>query len=261
MTGDAPERALALFDKSVLKQAKYRALVRFVGDVDGKTCLDLGSDNGVLSLLLRRRGGRWSSADLAEKAVEAIRAVVGSDVHRTDGATLPFADGSFDLVVVIDMLEHVRDDAAFVAELARVTRAGGELVLNVPHRKPWSVGRPLRNVLGLTDEWHGHLRPGYDLGEIQSLLDGRFEMVANATYSKVFSEILDVALNWAYARKSGGPGRESEKGTVVSANDLARFEREFRLLSRVYPLLRLFTRLDRLVPARGYALIVKARRL
>jgi demethylmenaquinone methyltransferase/2-methoxy-6-polyprenyl-1,4-benzoquinol methylase len=121
--------ALALFRKSVLKQRKLAEIERALGPTSGRRLLDLGSDNGVVSLLLRRRGGSWASADLTEESVNSIRELVGEDVHRVDGRVLPFADAAFDGVVVVDMLEHVPDEAAFLAELARVTRPGGRLVV------------------------------------------------------------------------------------------------------------------------------------
>ena len=43
---------------------------------EGLRCLDLGSDNGVVSLLLRERGGSWASGDLTEEAVASIRSLV-----------------------------------------------------------------------------------------------------------------------------------------------------------------------------------------
>ncbi len=261
----APENAwaLRLFDKSILKQAKYRALVRHVGDTTDKDCLDLGSDNGVISYLLRARGGRWSSADLSEKAVASIRSLVGSNVYRIDGARMcmPFADASFDLVVIIDFLEHVRDDAGCVAEIARILRPGGDLVVNTPHAKRRSLLRALRDRLGLTDEWHGHVRPGYTRDELRALLGGRFAIESSATYSKVFSEALDVALNYAYLR-SRPVGDDRAKGTVVTAADLEKSARQFRLLARLHPLLWLWAKLDFLCAgAQGYYLIAKARKI
>lgn len=253
--------ALRLFETSVLKQAKYRVLSRYVGDPSSRRCLDLGADNGVLSYLFRESGGEWASADLSGKAVRSIRDLVGERVFLVDGRTLPFADAIFDLVVVIDMLEHVADDRALVGEIARVLRPGGEVIVNVPHLKRWSVGRPLRDAAGLTDEWHGHLRPGYDLASLRRILEPDFEIVEHETYSKLFSEILDVALNWAYVRKSGARAPETAKGTVVTEADLAARERDFRKLARVYPLLRAFAGLDRLCAASsGYFLVARARR-
>ena len=58
--------ALALFRKSVLKQRKLAEIERALGPTGDERCLDLGSDNGVISLLLRRSGGRWASADLTQ---------------------------------------------------------------------------------------------------------------------------------------------------------------------------------------------------
>jgi SAM-dependent methyltransferase len=160
--------ALALFRRSVLKQRKLAEIVGLLGPTEGLRCLDLGSDNGVVSLLLRRRGGRWASADLTAESVASIRELVGSDVHQVDAERLPFPDAEFDRVVVVDMLEHVPDEAAFVAELFRITKPGGRLVVNTPHLKRTALRR-LRHALGQTDEKHGHLRPGYSPEGLRSL--------------------------------------------------------------------------------------------
>ena len=158
--GSAREWAVALFRRSVLKQRKLAEVAEMLGPTAGLRCLDLGSDNGVVSLLLRERGGDWASGDLTEEAVSSIRSLVGEDVHLVRGDRLPFADATFDRVAVVDMLEHVPDEAAFAAELARVTKPGGLLVVNTPHLKR-TLLRRLRHALGQTDEKHGHLRPGY----------------------------------------------------------------------------------------------------
>ena len=114
------EWAVALFQKSVLKQAKYRDDHRVHGRSGGQPLLDIGADNGVISLLLRRRGGRWDSADLDEHTVASIRQLVGDDVHQLDGSHTPFPDRAFDQIVVVDYLEHIPDDGRFADELARI---------------------------------------------------------------------------------------------------------------------------------------------
>jgi SAM-dependent methyltransferase len=253
----AREWAVALYRRSVLKQRKFAELSRMVGPTEGLRCLDLGSDNGVISLLLREGGGRWSSGDLTEEAVASIRGLVGEDVHRVEGGRLPFADASFDRVAVVDMLEHVPDEDAFVAELARVTKPGGRLVINTPHRKR-TLLRRFRHLLGQTEEKHGHLRPGYTPERLAALLAGSFALEAHYTYSRFFSELVDTLLNWGVERL-GKKG--SSKGMVVTAGDLQKHRRLFLAYSAVYPLVKAFASLDALLPrASGYMLIAAARR-
>src|SRR5215212_9292380 len=99
--------AVKLFNRSVLKQAKYRRVLELLADPSDKTNLDIGADNGVISYLLRQRGGRWSSADLDAGTVESIRQLVGEDVYQIDGTATPFQDQAFDQVVIVDFLEHI----------------------------------------------------------------------------------------------------------------------------------------------------------
>ena len=254
------EWAVALFRKSVLKQAKFHRILELLDDPAGKTNLDIGADNGVISYLLRQRGGHWRSADLDERAVASIRQLVGDEVYRLEGAKTPFDDQSFDQVVIVDYLEHIADDRAFARELERIVKPGGTLILNVPHLQPHSPLNRFRHRIGLTDEWHGHLRPGYTIGSLRETLGPRFPIERAVTYSRFGSELVDTALNAAYElmRKRNGGG-ESSKGTVVTQTDVQQNQKQFRMLSLVYPALRLAAATDRLLPWQaGHKLIVRA---
>jgi SAM-dependent methyltransferase len=249
--------ALALYRRSVLKQRKVAELAAMLGPTEGLRCLDLGSDNGVVSLLLRRRGGRWASADLAPEAVDSIRGLVETDVHLVEGDRLPFGDGEFDRVAVVDMLEHVPDDRAFAEELARVTRPGGTLVVNTPFLRDTPLRR-LRHALGQTDEKHGHLRPGYDEASLRALLEPAFAVERWHTYSRFFSEAVDTAIQWGVSRLGK---KSTSKGLVVTGSDVARHRRLFRAYSVIYPFVWAVSRLDALLPrSPGYMLIATARR-
>ena len=255
------EWAVALFHRSVLKQEKFRQIVALLGDTDGKTCLDIGADNGVISYLLRQRGGEWHSADLDGRTVKAIRDLVGTNVHQIDGGRTPWDHATFDVVVIVDFLEHIHTDREFARELRRILKPGGTLIVNVPRIKRRSLLNRIRPLIGLTDEKHGHIRPGYTMQGLRDVLGSGFRIERSRTYSGSFSEGVDTALNGTYELmgKMKRHQKRSAKGTVVTGAELERFRKEFRMLGLLYPALWLFAKLDRaLVLQKGYKLIVRA---
>lgn len=75
---------------------------------------------------------------------------------RADGLRLPFPDGAFDRVICSEVLEHVPDYGAMLAEIERVLRPGGICVVSVPRWFPewvcWRLSRAYHEVEG------GHVR-------------------------------------------------------------------------------------------------------
>lgn len=252
------ELPLRLFRRSVLKQRKYREIIGMLGPTDGLKCLDIGGDNGVISYLLRQRGGVWASADLDADVVSAIRALVGSDVHQIDGGRTQFETDEFDCIVIIDFLEHIPDDGGFVRELYRILKPSGSLIVNVPHERD-TLLRRFRQAIGQTDEKHGHLRPGYTMEGLERLLGDHFELQRYRTYSKFFSELIDTVIVFAVSKlQQRKKAKTSRKGLVVTGEDLKANEKVFRLYSLIYPVVWFFAQLDRLLFfSSGYMLIAR----
>ena len=69
---------------------------------------------------------------MTDQSVRSIEELVGERVYKTDGSQLPFTDNFFGLIVIIDMLEHVENEKAFVDELQRIITPGGTLIVNAP---------------------------------------------------------------------------------------------------------------------------------
>lgn len=248
---------IRLFNKSVLKQRKYQEITALLGRTDGLRCLDIGSDNGVISYLLRQGGGSWASADLEDKTVRSIRELVQTDVYQINGERTPFADDEFDRVVIVDFLEHIPNDGEFVQELFRILKPGGTLIVNVPHIKN-SLLRRFRFAIGQTDEKHGHLRPGYTQDSLRRLFGSQFTIETAHTYSRFFSEWIDTMIVWSVGLVKGKD--ESKKGLVVTGDDLKANEKMFKLYALIYPVVWFISKLDRLIPfTSGYMLIVKAK--
>ena len=98
--------------------------------VDGRI-LDLGPGHGVNVPLLRDRG-RLCVLDTDSRSLESSRQVGAGSLVQADATVLPFADQSIHLVTALDVLEHLDDDAACLAECRRVLRPEGGLLISVP---------------------------------------------------------------------------------------------------------------------------------
>jgi SAM-dependent methyltransferase len=105
---------------------------------DGAQVLDAGCGSGR-TLVQLERFGRVSGIELNPDAASLARSRGDFDVRVGRLERLPFADGTFDLVTCLDVIEHTPDDVATLRELRRVSRPGAPLLLTVPaYQALWS---------------------------------------------------------------------------------------------------------------------------
>ncbi len=95
----------------------------------GSVLVDVACGGGLLAPHVARLGHRHVGVDLSPTATRVARAY-GVQVVRGDAQRLPLPDGVADVVVAGEVLEHVPDLAAAVAEACRVLRPGGTLVVD-----------------------------------------------------------------------------------------------------------------------------------
>ncbi len=104
--------------------------------------LEAGSGEGYGASMIAARARSVTCVDYDEKAVEHTRKRYPElTVHRGNLIDLPLADGSVDAVVNFQVIEHLWDQSAFVAECRRVLRPGGLLLMSTPNRITFSPGR------------------------------------------------------------------------------------------------------------------------
>jgi 2-polyprenyl-6-hydroxyphenyl methylase/3-demethylubiquinone-9 3-methyltransferase len=108
-----------------------------VKPLSGKRALDVGCGAGLLAEPLARLGADVTGVDAAEASLAVARAHAegaGLTIDYRHGELAALGLGQFDLVIAMEVLEHVADKTAFLAELARHLAPGGLLVLSTPNR-------------------------------------------------------------------------------------------------------------------------------
>jgi len=202
-TGATPDSAF-LFDRMT------RAVLEAVGPLAGRRVLDVASGAGQDALALAAAGARVVAAEPSRRMSAMARWVASERGGpgappvwvRSWADGLPFADGSFDAALCKGALDHFDRPEEAIAEMARVTRPGGRVVLAVANFESLSC-RLLRARDSLREARRGLPRRGRQLYDAPSDHFTRYEPELVREQADRFLEVgdvLGVSLGW------GAPG-------------------------------------------------------
>jgi SAM-dependent methyltransferase len=135
----------------------------------GEVVLDIGCGNGRHGFASLRRGATVVSVDLDPDSLQEVRTMSAAMAHerqtpahsanhcvRGNATRLPFANGSFDVVIASEVMEHIPADEMALEEFRRVLKPGGRLAVSVPRTWPervcWLLSSDYHNEAG------GHVR-------------------------------------------------------------------------------------------------------
>ncbi|CAI7975863.1 MULTISPECIES: class I SAM-dependent methyltransferase [Parafrankia] len=115
----------------VMRRREVGTLLSWAGDLHGRTMLDVAGGDGYWAGQAVRRGARAVSLDLARHKLDfGSRLKHRPSLVEGDALRLPFAPATFDIVMSVCAIEHFDDGPAALAEMARVLRPGGDLVMS-----------------------------------------------------------------------------------------------------------------------------------
>ncbi len=153
----------------ITDRLEQQTLLEMLGPLDGQRALDVGCGDGAFSLMLARRGAEITGLDRDPVMIATARR--RAEIEKTPAqfvqgtaASLPFPDATFDRVLAVTVLCFVDDAAPAIAEMARVLRPGGRLVIGELGRwSVWAATRRLRGWLGSETWTRAQFRRVYEL--------------------------------------------------------------------------------------------------
>jgi SAM-dependent methyltransferase len=141
-----------------------QAAARAVRDSGAREVLNVGSGPFLEFSELPQEGRRFTICDIDPRAIAFARSLhgerlTGADVLQPD-APLPYADGRFDLVLSMDVIEHLPRPAPWLSEVMRVLRPGGQIFLTTPNYGSLSLSLLEKTVLEAIARAQGFTRRG-----------------------------------------------------------------------------------------------------
>lgn len=134
----------------VCRRRLFARLIRGLGLDAERAVVDVGTSSGTNLILLGELGFRnVSGLDVSPEAVAYCARRGLPPVRLGSAEAMPFADGTVDLLLATDVLEHLADDRAALVEMERVLVPGGRVLITVP---------AFPSLWGLQDEVSLHLR-------------------------------------------------------------------------------------------------------
>lgn len=121
-------------------KARKSQLTKWFDELSGSelNVLDLGSATGGNTLHLSKMGHSVTSVEYSDIGV-AIQKTKGLFPIQADARNLPFSNNSFEVVICLDVLEHIEEDDLVIQEIHRVLKSGGRFLISVPEDpKMWS---------------------------------------------------------------------------------------------------------------------------
>ncbi len=268
-TADMEPWQLKLFRRSLKKQQKLKALKKVLGQNPERNCLLItcGDNNGAMNWHLRNTGGDWKWADAEKDSIAQIGEVTGDDVAEMnkDDPSLPYPDNTFDVIITIDVHEHLLKPELVNQELTRLVKPGGRVIVTTPNGDEKKFVTRIKHSIGMRPEDYGHYVIGYDVPDLEAQLEEvNLSPYQNSSYSRFFTEMLELTINFAYVKiLSKRSDAKVEKGQIAPQNisQVKSVEKTLKLYSFLYPIFLAISKLDFLDRSpRGYAVIVAAKK-
>jgi SAM-dependent methyltransferase len=116
-------------------EQRIKLIMQYMPDSASEmSCLEVGCGTGAISEAIAPVVGRLTVSDVSEKLAREAGQRLGTDWSRQDACNLDISNNTFDIVISSECIEHTPDPRRALAEMARVVKTGGVLIITSPNK-------------------------------------------------------------------------------------------------------------------------------
>lgn len=148
-------------------RVRFRHILKMLNPKKNEIILDVGCGPGLYALYFSTRCSRVYAIDLNSEKIKKAKKLnkklsLSANFKKGSITNLPYKDNFFDKVLCSEVLEHIKEDKIAMAELSRVTKKKGLIVLSIPSKNIFNQNNM---------EKFSHVRAGYSINEIKELAE------------------------------------------------------------------------------------------
>ncbi len=166
-----PEGAEEIYDNEGRVSRHFMA----VRPLEGLRILEVGAGTGRDGIFMASQGASVVSLDYSLPSLKMVRSQIPEggrvDLCCGDAFSLPFREGTFDLVFHQGLLEHFRNPEEMLSEHHRVLKRGGHILVDVPQR--WHYYTVLKHVMIVAGKWFAGWETEFSPSELEKMLRER----------------------------------------------------------------------------------------
>jgi 2-polyprenyl-3-methyl-5-hydroxy-6-metoxy-1,4-benzoquinol methylase len=179
----------------ILSRILARKTLKALDIGNEKVLLDVGCSHGAFDFELVRRGYMVTGVDINKESIgvgNKIKDALGLKnitFHHIDFLSNDFLEQQFDVIIMFEALEHIKDDVRVINEFHHILKDDGVLLISVPyaenlqeHEEPVGACRVRKAGSVCIGEGGSHYRNGYNLERMKTLLDENGFTILNWEY-------------------------------------------------------------------------------
>lgn len=159
---------------------------------DGSLVLDIGGYDGFISCNLKKIFPclKITVVDLDKLGLK-IAKELGLNTLNASVLKLPITDSQVDIVICLDLIEHIEEDDQMLKEISRVLKKGGKIILTTPGQNGVSFPFMSKRKIEFINKSWGHVREGYSIKRIEHLfLSNGLNIEKTSSYFNSFTRFI-----------------------------------------------------------------------